>query len=155
AQELQSLSPVVSFPDGRAGTKGWQAIAPMVSGEIGYSVVGVGTACLMFGAFLLALVLLGIGLRRWRRAGLLGWLGPVTGLIVTAVFIALGEAARRAVPSTVAAVQMVAVDPGSSEQAVTGLLGFYRPEGGTTGLHSEQGGLLELDLTGLQGQIRR
>jgi hypothetical protein len=155
AQELQASSPVVSFPDGRPGTKGWQAIAPMVSGDIGYSVVGVETAGLMFGAFLLALVLLGIGLRRWRRAEHLGWLGPVIGLIITGAFIAVGETARRAIPPTVAVVQMVGVNPRNSEQAVTGLLGFYRPEGGTTSLHSDQGGLLDLDLTGLQGQIRR
>jgi len=155
AQELEASSPVVSFPDGRPGTKGWQAIAPMVSGDIGYSVVGVGIASLMFGAFLLALVLLGIGLRRWRRAELLGWLGPVTGLIITVAFIALGERARRAVPPTAAVVQLVAVNPRSSEQAVSGLLGFYRSEGGTTGLNSYKGGLVDLDMTGLQGQIRR
>jgi hypothetical protein len=137
------------------GKTEWNALTPLVTGDIGYSVVGVGTASLMFGGFLLALLLLGLGLRRSRRSELLGWLGPVAAVITAGAFLAVGEVSRRAVPPTVAVAELVAVNPRASEQAVTGMLGVYRPDSGPTTLSSTQGGSLELDMSGLEGQTRR
>jgi hypothetical protein len=160
-QELQppsrdpSAPSSLSFPNSSLGTSEWNALTPLVTGDIGYSVVGVGTASLMFGGFLLVLLLVGVGLRRSRRSELLGWLGPIAALITAGAFLAVGEASRRAVPPTVAVAEMVAVNPRTSEQAVTGLLGLYRPSSGPTALSSTQGGLLELDMSGLEGQTRR
>jgi hypothetical protein len=151
-QELQS-APGPAFPSTSPEAK--DMFAPLVTGDIGYSVVGIGTASLVFGGFLLALVLFGLGLRKWRRSELLGWLGPVTALSTASAFWAVGEAGRRSVPATVAVAEMVAVNPHASEQAVTGLLGFYRPDSGSTGLSSKQGGLIDLDMTGLEGQNKR
>jgi hypothetical protein len=154
-QELQHSTKLLSFPSSGSGTEAKDAFGPLVMADIGYSVVGIGTASLMFGGFLLALVVFGLGLRKWRRSEVLGWIGPVTALSTAGAFLAVGEAGRRSVPPSMAVTEMVAVNPRSSEQAITGLLGFYRPDGGPTGLSSSQGGLLELDMAGLEGQNRR
>jgi hypothetical protein len=132
--------------------KAWE---PLVSADIGYSVVSVGTAGLMFGGFLLLLVSLGIGLRKWGRLEVLGWMGPLAALSTATAFLALGAASRKGVPPTLAIAQIVTVNPGTSDQAVTGLLGFYRPESGRTHINSVTGGLLDLDMGGLEGHTRR
>ncbi len=131
------------------------AFEPLLGDEIGYEVVGPGPAALVFGAFLLTALGLGIGLRRSRRPELAGWVGPVAALPAAAVFFALGEASRRAVPPTVAVTQLVDVVPGSTEQPVRGLLALYRPDAGPAPISSDRGGRLELDQAGLSGQNRR
>jgi hypothetical protein len=51
--------------------------------------------------------------------------------------------------------EMVTVKPNTSEQSVTGLLGLLQPDGGPTQLRSNAGGILDLDMSGLEGQTRR
>jgi hypothetical protein len=85
---------------------------------------------------------------------MLAWVGPVAALSTGVAFMTLGEASRRAVSPTVAVVQRVAVNPGSPEVSVAGLLGHYT-EGGPANIGSTRGGLLELDMSGLEGQTRR
>jgi hypothetical protein len=131
------------------------ALEPLVSGDIGYSVVSVSTAGMIFGGFLLLMTVLGIGLRKWGRLEVLGWMGPAVALTTGVAFLALGEASRRSVPSTLAVAQIVAVNPQTADQAVTGLLGFYRPDSGPITLNSGKDGLLELDMGGLEGHTRR
>jgi hypothetical protein len=126
-----------------------------VKGDIGYRVVSVGTASLIFVAFLLTLLILGVGLRKWGRLELLGWVGPVAALSTGGAFMALGEASRRSVSPTLAVAQRVAVNPRTSELSVTGLLGYYSPEGGPAHISTTRGGLLELDMSGLEGQTHR
>src|SRR5262249_53360940 len=41
------------------------------------------------------------------------------------------------------------------EVSVAGLLGFYKPDGGPADISTAQGGILELDMSGLEGQTRR
>ena len=132
-----------------------EAFRPIVAGEIGYAVIGRGTAGLVFGALLLTLLTLGVVLRRWRRPELLGWLAPTAALAAAAVFVALGESSRRAVPPTVAVAQIVDAVPGSGEVAVHGLLAVYRPDSGPAAAGAEQGGLFELDMRGVEGPTRR
>jgi len=154
AQQLQPGA-MPTFPRSSSGTKESDAFAPLVKGDIGYQVVSVGTASLIFGGFLLILLILGVGLRKWGRLELLGWVGPVAALSTGGAFIALGEASRNSISPTVAVAQRVAVNPRDSELSVTGLLGFYRPDGGPAGISSTHGGLLELDMSGSEGQTRR
>jgi hypothetical protein len=130
-------------------------LVPIVSGEIGYSVVSVSWAGIIFGVFLLVLLIFGIGLRKWGRMEVLGWIGPAAALLAGGVFLALGESSRRSIPPTVGVAQIVAINPKSSDQAVTGLLGFYRPDSGPTNLSSSDAGSLDLDMGGLEGQTRR
>jgi hypothetical protein len=131
------------------------AFQPLLNDEIGYSIIGVGTVGLIFGAFLVVVFAVGLGLRHWRRPELLGWLGPAAALAAAGTFFALGEVSRRSVPPTVAVVQMVEAAPGGGDQPVTGLLAVYRPVAGPAPVGSTQGGLLDLDMTGLEGQTRR
>src|SRR5262249_8410296 len=76
-------------------------LRPLLTEEIGYSVVGRGPAALVLGGFLVVLVGIGIGLRRAARPELIGWLGVIAALAAAGVFLVLGERARQAVPPTV------------------------------------------------------
>jgi len=153
SQQLQPGA-APTFPSYNPGTVEGDAFAPVVMGDIGYSIVGVGTASMIFGGFLLMLLFLALGLRKWGRLEMLAWVGPVAALSTGVAFMTLGEASRRAVSPTVAVVQRIAVNPGSPEVSVAGLLGHYT-EGGPANIGSTRGGLLELDMSGLEGQTRR
>jgi hypothetical protein len=130
------------------------AFQPMLVDEIGYSVVGRRSVALVAGGFLLGTILLGLFLRRLGRRELLGWLGPAAALAAAAVFVALGESARRSAPATMAFAQVVDADAGTPEAAARGLLAMYRPDDGQIDAGSRQPGLYELDMAGIQGQTR-
>jgi hypothetical protein len=132
-----------------------EAFTPLVGGEVGYSVPPRATAGLVFGVFLAAVLVLGVGLRWSRHPELLGWLAPVAAVVAAVVFIGLGEASRQAVPPTMAVAEMIDVVPHADEQPARGLLALYRPNAGPTPLGSTEGGLLELDAAGIQGEMRQ
>jgi hypothetical protein len=129
----------------------WQ---PLLTAEIGYSVLPRGTVVLVFGAALLAAVGAGVALRGVRRRELIGWLGPAAALGATAAFVVLGEISRRAVPPTVAAAQVVQAVPGK-EAAVHGVLAVYRPDSGPAEFGARQGGFFDPDVRDAEGQARR
>jgi hypothetical protein len=129
-------------------------LRPLLTEEIGYAVPGRGTAAAILGAFALALVGLGLGLRRSRRPELVGWLGPAAAAAAAGAFVALGAAGRRAVPPSTAAAAVVEVTPGTGEAAVSGLFAVYRPESGPLPLATTRGAVLDLDAEGLEGQVR-
>jgi hypothetical protein len=131
--------------------KPWEKL---LGDEIGYSVVGRGLAALVFAAFLLAALALGLALRRSRRPEFLGWLCPAAALAAAGVFLALGESSRRASPPAVAVAEVIDAVPGTAEAPVRGLLAVYRPDSGPVDVGASRGGLFELDMKGLQGQSR-
>jgi hypothetical protein len=126
-----------------------------LASDIGYSVVGRGTVGLVFVAFLFAALGVGMALRHWGRAELIGWLGPAVAVGAAGAFLVVGETSRRATPATVAVTQLIYAAPGGREAAVHGLLGVYRPDSGVAEMSATQGGCFEPDATGLEGQIRR
>lgn len=126
-----------------------------LSDEIGYTIPGQGTVALIFAGAVLAAVMAALALRHSRRPELLGWLGPAAALAATVVLLGLGEWSRRAAPPTVALGQVVHGVAGTEEAAVQGLLALYRPDSGATPIAAERGGLINLDLAGLEGQMRR
>jgi hypothetical protein len=128
--------------------------APLAE-EIGYAVVGRGTVGLVFGAFLLAAVALGLVLGRSRRPELRGWVGPAAAVAAAGAFVGLGVTSRRGASPTVAVGQVVHADPGTPEAAVEGLLAVYRPESGAAAVGASRGGLFDLDMAGADGQSRR
>jgi hypothetical protein len=132
-----------------------EAFAPMLTEEIGYSVVGRGTVLLIFASFLLGALVVGLTLRNARRPELLGWLGPLGALAASGVFLFLGESSRRAVPPSVAVVQVVDAVSGEEEAAIHGALAVYRPDSGPAEMKAQRGGFFELNMEGLQGQIHR
>jgi hypothetical protein len=123
--------------------------------EIGYSTVHRSTAAVIFGAFLLVTLGVGIVLRRWGRPELLGWVGPAAALAATVAFVALGEASRRAATATIAVAQVVEGDSLTQDAAVRGLMAVYRPDSGPFALAANRGGRVEMDLSGVQGQATR
>ncbi len=114
-----------------------------------------GTIALVLGVSLLAALALGIGLRKASRPELLGWLGPAAALGATGVFLALGEASRRAAPATLAVAQVVDAVSGKEEAAVHGLMALYRPESGSVEVGAKEGGFFDLDMKGSEGKDRR
>jgi hypothetical protein len=132
-----------------------EAFRPMLTEEIGYTVVSRTTVGLVFAALLAATLVLRTGLRRARQREVLGWIGPAAALLAAGAFLALGEASRRSAPPTVAVAQVVDAVPGTAEAPVHGLLAVYRPDPGPVDVGAPRGGLFELDLTGVEGQTRR
>ncbi len=131
-----------------------ETLRPLLTAEIGYSVLTGGTVALVFGAGLLAAVALALTLRGARRREVFGWLGPTAAVGAAAAFVALGEVSRRATPPTVAAVQIVNAGPGP-EAVVHGLLAVYRPDSGPAEFGTRRGGFFEADLRGSEGQTPR
>jgi hypothetical protein len=132
-----------------------EAFQPMLTGEIGYSVVSRGTVVLVFGGFLLAVLALGIGLRQSRRPELLGWLAPAMALATLSIFVVIGETSRRAAPPTVAVAQVVDAISEKEEASLHGLMAVYRPDSGAAELSITHGGFFDLNVEGLEGQTRR
>lgn len=128
---------------------------PLLTEEIGYSIVSQRTALFILLGFVGCLLVVGLLLRRSAHPERVGWVGPLFAGLAAVAFIALGMKSRQAVPPTVASVQMVDAVPGNGEAAVTGLFAVYRPASGEVPLKTEQIGALDLDTTGMEGQTRR
>jgi hypothetical protein len=132
-----------------------ESLRPLVVADIGYAVLGRGTVALVFALFLLVALALGIAMRRSPRRTLLGWIGPMTALGAAAVFVVLGASSRQATPPTVAVAQIVDAVPDADEAPVRGILALYRPDSGPVAIGAGQGGMLEPDMSGMDGQTRR
>ncbi len=130
-------------------------LRPLLTEEIGYSVVSRSTAALILGMFVLGLVALAIGLRRTSRPEMVGWIGPAVAILAASVFLFLGQSSRNAVPATVASADVIDAVPGNGEVAAGGLFAFYTPTSGPIRLATTIGGTLDLDMEGLDGQVRR
>jgi hypothetical protein len=131
-----------------------EAFRPLLAEEIGYSVVGGGTAALILGGFVAAIVGLGVGLRRSRRPELTGWLCPAAAAVAAALFVGLGERSRRAVAPTVGVAGVVDPVAATGEANVAGLYALYNPSSGPVEVATRNGSVLGLDVEGLDGQTR-
>lgn len=143
------------YPEPQTGALRSDELAPLLTAEIGYEIVSQRTAAAILIGFVLALLVLGLVLRRSRSPERVGLLGPVIALAAAGVFVAVGVKSRQAVPPTAGAAAIVEVAPETGEAAVRGLFAVYSPESGELRLGTDQGGDVELDPTGLEGQSRR
>lgn len=141
-------------PRGQVQPLSPDALQPLLADEVGYAVPGRGTAAAVLGTFVLTLVALGVALRRARRPEWFGWLAAAAALGAAAVFAGLAATSRRAVPPTEAVAAIAEAVPGTGEVTVIGLFAVYRPESGPVRLAAPHGGLLDLDLKGLEDQGR-
>jgi hypothetical protein len=123
--------------------------------EIGYSVVSLSQAALIFAVFLGVELALGLALQRSRRTGLLGWLVPASALAAATAFFLLGETVRHAAPAAVAIAEVVDAVAGTEEAPVEGVMEVFRPDAGPLAAGTAGGGLFELNMAGLKGQARR
>ena len=151
---LESLSGRI-YPDSQAEGFKSEDLAPMLAAEIGYEVVSRRVAAAILVGFVLAVLALGIVLRRSRSPELIGLFGPGVAVAVAGLFVVVGTASRRAVPSTAAAAAILEISPETGEAAARGLFAVYCPESGTIDLGTVHGGEVELDSTGLAGKPRR
>jgi hypothetical protein len=142
-------------PRGQADPLPVDDLRPLLTEQIGYTVVGRDTAAAILGAFLLAVLALGVALRRSRRPERIGWLAAATAVGAAGVFVLLAAASRRAVPPTAATAAIAEVSPATGEAAVRGLFAVYQPESGPVPLAASHGELLDLDAEGLDGQTLR
>jgi hypothetical protein len=132
-----------------------EELAPLLTAEIGYEVLGRKTAAAILIGFILTLLFLGLWLRRSRSPEWIGLLGPAVAVAAAGIFLVAGFASRRSVPSTAAAASVVEFAPETGEAVARGLFAIYSPESGTTELGTDRGGEVELDESGLEGQTRR
>jgi hypothetical protein len=130
-------------------------VEKLLSEEIGYSVVGRGTAGLVFALFLVGVLGLSVLANRMRRLELRGCAGPAAALAAALALVTLGYQSRGAAPPTVAFVQVVDAVADSKEVAVHGMLAVYQPDSGPARLAASGQGFFDLDLAGTEGQTRR
>ena len=131
-----------------------EVFQPMLAEEIGYSVVGRGTAATILGAFVLLLAGVGLGLRRSRSPLLFGALIPLVAGFASLAFVGLGERSRQSIPPTIGVAAMIDPVAGGDESVVTGMYAVYRPSSGGAVLGTRDGAMLGLDTEGLEGQTR-
>jgi hypothetical protein len=166
-------SPYLNFPELPLATPPLEALArelqptaaddplrvasfrPLLSEEIGYSILGRGTVVPVFVGFLLAALVLGFVLRRSRRPEFVGWLIPAAAAGAAVAFLVVGERSRGSADPTIAVVQLVEGDTGMDEAAAHGLLAAYRPASGPAPVGVARGGFFDLDMEGIEGQTRR
>jgi hypothetical protein len=152
-EPLVSLAEAVHPPEREPGFAVELMRQPLME-QIGYAVIGPGTVAGIFVAALLVAVALGFALRKSQRPELLGWLGPAVALGAAGTFLAIGEWSAQPA-AEVAVGQVVYAVPGTEEAPCQGLLAWYRPGSGPVQVGVEQGGRLDLDMAGLEGQTRR
>jgi hypothetical protein len=126
-----------------------------LSEQIGYRIVGRGSIAAALGGFCLALFAAGIWLAAVKRLERILWIGAGLAAAATLVLIAMGVSAKKTVPPTVAVAQLVHVEPGADDVAITGLAAIYNQAKSDAPLGAGAGGTFHPDLTGLEGTARR
>jgi hypothetical protein len=132
-----------------------ESLRELLLREVGYSVVDRGKAGAIFGALILALIGLGIIVRRSWRPERVGWLGPMAALAAASVFVVLGIQSRGAVPPTIGVAEIVDAVPGSGEAARYGVIAHYGPDSGPALLGTDVDASISLDEAGLEGKVRQ
>lgn len=128
---------------------------PLVTAEIGYSIVSLPTAGAILIGFIVCLFGAGLAFRWTRRPERIGWLAPILAVAAAALFVGYGLNSRRSVPPTVSVVSVVEAVPGIQEGHARGLAAVYRPEAGSVRIAADASGLVLLDSSGLEGQTRQ
>jgi hypothetical protein len=129
-------------------------LAPLLTAEIGYEVVGRRTAGAILAAFLVGLVAVAVALRRSRWPEVVGVGAPAVAVAAALAFVVAGASSRRGVPPTAATAAVVSVSP-DGEAMWEGLFAVYNPSSGEVELSAPRGGLVDFDQTGLEGSVRR
>ena len=164
-------SPFPSVPDLPVGINELDAIAgefkpsehpftpddmrSLLTDEIGYSVPPRGLVVGIFGAFIASLFGVGFLIRRSKQTAMVALIGPLAAFLAAGAFVAFGISARQSVPPTVATAEIVEIAPGGQEASIRGLFATYQPESGPIKLSANSGTILDLDMSGIEGQTRR
>ena len=105
--------------------------------------------------FSAVIVLIGAWLMSRGQLQRLGWTGSVLALGVSGFLIQTGRTNRRAVPPTIASIQMLQTIRGTDDLRSKGLISVYLPEGGEFPIAAMHGGQLLPDMSGLEQHLHR
>jgi hypothetical protein len=105
----------------------------------------------------LAVGIVVIGSWLWRKCAIehLAWISPALALAATGALLTIGVQNRHAIPAMAAAVGYCEAYLGTDDLASRGALAFYSPEAGPWTIATRQGGVVQPDMSGLEGTARR
>jgi hypothetical protein len=130
-------------------------LRPVLTQQIGYKIVSRKTLLSLLTVFCLVLLGAGLVLAKRKRLELLGLLGPAFAVGIAATIIVLGAQSRRAVPNTLAEIQIVESSPGSENLNVQGVAAIFNRDSSDAVIGTTSEGLFVPDSTGLAGRVRR
>ena len=114
-------------------------LRPLLTEDIGYTVIRRNTAALLLGLSILLIVAVGIIVRRSRRPEIVGWAGPAVGIVFMSVFVFLGANSRQSVPPTIAIAAEVDGCQEVMKRQSQAYLRAYQPSSGPAKLESRDG----------------
>ena len=129
-------------------------LRPLLLDEIGYRVPERGVVIGLQGVFVVSLVGIGVVLYRSRRTEILGWLVPLAAGAIGFAFYLIGGSSRHSIPSTAAVAEVAEAVPGSGEVSRSGIFATFEPTAASIRLNAPNGGVLDFDFEGLEGQNR-
>lgn len=107
------------------------------------------------GGFLVLLMVVG-GLLWWlQRLEHFGWSGSLLATLVSLVFLGIGHANRQGVLPTESTVQLTQVIGGTDDIRSQGAVALYRPEPSAEPIQTRRGGVIGIDMNGMEGATRR
>ena len=107
------------------------------------------------GGFLATLVVVGGLLWRLKRLEHFGWSGSLLAGLASLLFLGIAQSNRQGAPSTEATVQLAQAIGGTDDVRSQGAVAVYRSERSQTPIRSSHGGVIEIDMKGLEGVTRR
>ncbi len=131
------------------------AIEPLLNDQIGYRIPSRSLAAWVLGMNTFVVLGFGCWWARQRRLERLAWFVPIVSLAATAVFFLIGSRSTDAVPSTIAASQLVRVFTASHEAHVAGVSAVYSQESVELGLVAASGARAEIEGGNAGGAIQR
>ena len=132
-----------------------EVLRPYLAEQIGYRVVSRTPVLTILGLFCVSLFVAGVVLSRSSRLERMGWFVPAATLLAAVPLVWVGARAQRQVAPTVGQVQLIEAGEKDNEICASGLLAVYNPSPSTGPLGAGEGGVFQLDTTGLQGMKRR
>jgi len=93
--------------------------------------------------------------RGYRRPEHIGLFGSILAIGFATPIVLIGQSARNTIPPGTAAVELVRIDPHSSEMHSTGIASVYSPDGDTVTLQTMNGRLVQQPADATSGTLRR
>lgn len=106
-------------------------------------------------AFLVVLAVLGLLSWRLQRLEHFGWIASMLAAVVSAVFLGIGQSNRHAVPATESSVRLAQAIAGTDDVRSQGAVAIYRPDSTSESIQSRHGGIIGIDMKGMEGVTRR
>jgi hypothetical protein len=132
-----------------------EVLRPYLTEQIGYRVVPRTPVLTILGLFCMSLFAAGAYLSRSSRLERMGWFAPAATILAAVPLVWIGARAQHRVAPTVGQVQFIEAGEKDNEICASGMLAVYNPSPSTGPLGAGEGGVFQLDTSGLQGMKRR